>query len=145
MSKSNYSVNPFLLRYPPNNRFIKGAFNEQVEIKIRTDEFGESVVDKESYRLNLTSQRGSIGIGSNTVGKFMFEDGKYNALKDFSYAMRKDLSIVELDRYIKNLEIEQKNADEKLAYAIENEISDAKEQMESLKASKPNDNTTSSE
>lgn len=145
MAKTTNSVNPFLFRYPPNTRFINGAFKEQVEIKIRPDDFGESVVDKESYRLNLTTKRGSIDIGSSTVGKYMFEDGKYNALKDFSYAMRKDLSIVELDRYIKNLETEQKKADDKLAYAIENEISAAKEQLKSMKSEKTVDKTTQSE
>lgn len=143
--------NPFLRRYPPNNRFINGAFKEQIEVHIRKDEFGESVTDKESYRLNLTSKRGSIGTGSTTVGKYMFEDGKYNPNADFSYAMRKDLSIVELDRYIKNLENSYKEFDKNLSAKVEAEIEAAKSQLKDMKNSlkensKSNgDQTTSSE
>lgn len=139
MAKTITNVgNPLTKRYPANNRYINGAFKDQVEILIRKDEFGESVVDKESYRLSLTTRRGAIGNGSSYVGKYMFEDGKYDSQKDFSYAMRKDLSIVELDRYIEQLTDQQENADDALRADIEKQINEALE----LKAKKINEKST---
>lgn len=124
--------NPLTKRYPPNNRFINGSFKEQVEIKIRKDNFGESVVDKESYRLSLASKRGAIGNGSSNTGVYMFQDGKYDSNLDFSYVMRKDLSIVEIDRYIEQLKANRENADEELKETIEKQLANA----EKLKAEK---------
>ena len=125
--------NPLTKRYPPNCRFTIGAFKDQIEVPIRIDEFGESIVDKESYRLSLTSKRGAIGHGSSFTGAYMFQDGKYDSQKDFSFAIRKDLSIVELDSYIEKLEKEQKYADANLSAQIENEIALANEKRKSLK------------
>lgn len=133
MAKTITSVgNPLTKRYPPNNRYINGAFKDQVEIPIRKDEFGESVVDKESYRLSLTTRRGAIGNGSNYVGQYMFTDGKYDPNLDFSYVMRKDLSIVEIDRYIENLTKQREAADENLKQTIDQQLANA----EKLKAEK---------
>ena len=135
--KESKTINFLTLRYPPNNRFINGAFKEQKEVSIRKDNFGESVVDKESYRLSLTSKRGAIGRGSAYIGQYMFDDGKYDINKDFSYALRKDLSIVELDQYIESKKQELENADKLLKEQIESEIAAA----ESLKAEKSNANS----
>lgn len=124
--------NSFTKRYPPNSRFIIGPFKDQVEIKIRKDDFGESVVDKESYRLSLASKRGSIGNGSSNTGVYMFQDGKYDPNLDFSYVMRKDLSIVEIDKYIEQLKASRESADEELKETIEKQLANA----EKLKAEK---------
>lgn len=133
MTKTNLNTgNPLTKRYPPNNRFIAGDFNKQVEVHIRIDNFGESVVDKESYRLSLTSKRGAIGNGYSNVGQYMFNDGKYDPTLDFSYVMRKDLSIVEIDRYIESRKAELEKADEALKASIEKQIANA----EKLKADK---------
>ena len=126
MSK-DYS-NPLIKRYPPNSRFLSGEFKNQVEIEIRKDEFGNSVTDKESYRLSLAGKRGSVSnLGSSNPGWYMFPDGKYDHDKDFSHFYRKDLSIVEIDNYIKNMTEAQKNADEKLASDIQEQINLAKQ------------------
>lgn len=144
MAKTSTSAgNPLIKRYPPNNRYINGAFKDQIEIPIRKDEFGASVVDKESYRLSLTTKRGAIGNGSSNVGLYMFQDGKYDPTLDFSYVMRKDLSIVEIDRYIENLTKQREAADEALKETIDQQLANA----EKLKAEKQsgNDSTPTGE
>lgn len=137
--------NPLLYRYPPNNRFIKGDFKNQVEVKVRKQIFGDSITDKESYRLSLAGKRGSIGTGSTSTGWYMFTDGKYSHDKDFSYFYRKDLSIVDIDNYIENMKEAQKNADKDLAAEIDVQINLAKEKKEELKANKENQTSDSSE
>lgn len=140
------NTNPLLFRYPPNNRFIKGDFSKQVETKVRIEVFGDSVTDKESYRLSLAGKRGAIGNGSTNTGWYMFPDGKYDHDKDFSYFYRKDLSIVDIDNYIKNMEEAQKNADKNLAAEIQEQIDAANAKKEEIKATQDKTaNTDSSE
>lgn len=139
------NTNPLLFRYPPNNRFIKGDFKNQSEVKIRRQVYGDSVTDKESYRLSLAGKRGSIGIGSSNKGWYMFPDGKYTHDKDFSYFYRKDLSIVDIDNYIENMKSAQKNADEKLAAEIQSQIDIAKQKKEEIKANENNQISDSSD
>lgn len=136
--------NNLIKRYPPNSRFNYGGFKDQVTVPVIIDNFGESVTDKESYRLSLASKRGSISSmnGSYQQGIYMFEDGKYNSLKDFSYALRKDLSIVELDEYIENMKSRIETADENLKADIKSQI----EKAEAAKAeAQKKDNSESSE
>lgn len=128
--------NPLLFRYPPNNRFIKGDFKNQKEVKIRKDVFGDSVTDKESYRLSLAGKRGSIGNGSTSTGWYMFPDGVYDHDKDFSYFYRKDISIVDIDNYIEKMTEAQKTADKELANEIQKQIDLANSKKEELKAIK---------
>lgn len=138
--------NPLLFRYPPNNRFINGDFKKQIEVKVRKDVFGDSVTDKESYRLSLAGKRGSIGIGSNTTGWYMFPDGVYDHDKDFSYFYRKDITIVDIDNYIEKMTEAQKNADKELANEIQKQIDIANSKKDELKAIDDNSaNTDSSE
>lgn len=125
--------NPLLFRYPPNNRYIQGAFNNQVECKVRIIQFGDSVTDKESYRLSLVGKRGAIGNGTNNNGWYMFPDGKYDHDKDFSFFYRKDLSIVDIDNYIKKMEEAQKNADIELKKQIQEEIDLANAKKDELR------------
>lgn len=124
--------NPLLFRYPPNFRFINGGFKEQVEVKTSIETFGESVTDKESYRLSLAGKRGAIGTGSNNTGWYMFPDGKYDHSKDFSYFYRKDLSIVDIDNYINNMKEALKTSDEKLAKEIQEQIDIANSKKEEI-------------
>ena len=114
--------NPLLFRYPPNTRFIYGGFKDQEVIIPEKEYFGESITDKESYRLSLAGKRGAIGSGSNNTGWYMFPDGKYDHDKDFSHFYRKDLSIVEIDNYIKNMQTELENSDSELKTQIESQI-----------------------
>lgn len=138
--------NPLLFRYPPNTRFLQGDFKKQVETKVRIDSFGDSVTDKESYRLSLTAKRGSMGVGSSSQGWYMFPDGKYDHDKDFSYFYRKDLSIVDIDNYIKNMTEAQKKADKNLATEIQHQIDLAQDKKEEIIANQNKTaNTDSSE
>lgn len=131
MSKNNnestenkVEVNPLLFRYPPNMRF-KGAISKQTLFETHVEDYGESVTDKESYKLSLAGKRGAVlgnSLGSYNKGWYMFEDGKYDELKDFSYIMRKDLSITEIDRYTEILKRQLEESDESLKNQIENQI-----------------------
>lgn len=122
--------NPLLFRYPPNNRFINGCFKEQIECPVHKVDFGESVTDKESYRLSLAGKRGAIASGTTNTGWYMFPDGKYDHDKDFSKFYRKDLSIVEIDNYIKEMSEEQEKADSALKAEIQAQIDKAVEARE---------------
>ena len=128
--------NPLLKRYPPNARFTLGTFSDKREAPNKYEEFGDSITDKESYRLSLTSKRGAIASSSGTLDKssFMFQDGKYEVNKDFSLMLRKDLSIVEIDEYIANMEEKIKTADKELAAEIQEQISQAESKKEEIKA-----------
>lgn len=133
-------VNPLLFRYPPNNRFINGNWKNQVEQKIIKDDFGQSITDKESYRLSLASKRGAIGDGSKQAGWYMFPDGRYDPDLDFSYIMRSDLSIVEIDEYINNLQKKLETSDQELSKYINEQLEAAKEYKESLNNKDSNNN-----
>lgn len=131
-------LNPLLNRYPVNSRFLNnGIYNNQVQIKPTFIEVGESVTDKESYRLTMASKRGALG-SINSFGDFsnskayMFPDGQYDSQKDFSLLLRKDLSIVELDEIIANLTEKQKSADADLKSEIEEQLSLANQKKDEL-------------
>lgn len=128
-------INPFLFRYPPNTRFVVGAYSKQNLVTLHSVSFGDSVTDKESYRLSLAGKRGSISsIGQAQQGWYMFPDGKYSLDKDFSHIMRKDLSIVEIDNYINNMVEAQKKADSALKAEIETQLEKAYEAKAKLEA-----------
>lgn len=148
MAKENNSLketNPFLFRYQPNNRFINGAWKNQEEQKIVKDNFGVSVTDKESYRLSLASKRGAIGSGSAQSGWYMFQDGKYNPQKDFSYILRQDLSIVDIDRYIEQLTNKLQSSDKELRAEIQEQLDAAQAYKENNKKEKDSSNENSAE
>lgn len=138
--------NNLIKRYPPNSRFNFGAFKDQVTVPIIIDDFGNSVTDKESYRLSLASKRGSISTigGSYQQGQYMFENGKYDSLKDFSFALRKDLSIVEIDEYIDSMRERLETADAELSKQIQTEISKAEAAKADI-SKKQENNSESSE
>lgn len=136
--------NHFLFRYPPCAALTLTGFKNQVPVKPQVTVFGESVTDKESYRLSLAGKRGSMGTGSTTTGWYMFQDGKYDHNKDFSYFYRKDLSIVDIDNYINNMTEAQKNADKALASEIQSQIDLANAKKAELAAESKKPDTTSS-
>lgn len=125
--KSSVS-NPFLCRYAPNQRFITGAFINQEETKISPENFGPSITDKESYRLQLVNGVGasSIGAASNPAC-YMFPDGKYEISKDISYILRPDLSPVQIDMYLQSMKDSLEKSDENLKSKIEKDIKYAEE------------------
>lgn len=120
-------VNPFLKRYPPNNRFSATGFASQIEQICNYEVFGDSITDKESYRLNLVSMRGEMSkmAGSNSKGVYMFEDGKYDKSKDYSVALRPDISLVQLDEVIEKLSSELEIATKEQKKQIQQELDKA--------------------
>lgn len=139
-------INPFLFRYPPNTRFSVGAFSKQNLVTLKPINFGDSVTDKESYRLSLVGKTGSItSLGQSQQGWYMFPDGKYSLDKDFSHVMRKDLSIVEIDDYIKNMAEAQKSADKHLQVEIEKQLQKAYEAKKNLESKSDDNGGNSSE
>lgn len=131
-------VNHFLKRYPPNIRYLATGFANQIEQVCNYEVFGDSITDKESYRLNLTSLRGEMSkmTGSNSKGVYMFEDGQYDKDKDFSIALRPDISIVQLDDYIKELNNQLETATKEQAKLIRQELAKAEKQKEETTVSK---------
>lgn len=134
-------TNTLILRYPVNSRFMEnGIYKNQQPITPSLIEVGESVTDKETYRLTMASKRGALG-SINSFGDFsnskayMFPDGQYDSQKDFSLLLRKDLSIVELDEIIQNLTEKQKSADADLKTEIEEQLALANQKKEELKTS----------
>lgn len=129
--------NPFLRRYSPNHRFINGAFKSQTLVKEEPVVYGDSITDKESYRLSLASARGSrVNLGTVQQGQYMYQDGRYNAQNDYSFLFKPGLSIVELDYYIKGLEERLKKSDEDLKADIQQQIDELTRQRDLMDESK---------
>lgn len=135
--KETVVENPLIKRYPPNHRFINGAFRNQTLIEENLVVYGESITDKESYRLSLASARGSrVNLGSGSKGEYMYQDGKYNSQLDYSFLFRPGLSIVELDCYIKGLQERLKASDENLKADIQQQIDELTRQRDLMDDSK---------
>ena len=124
------SVNPLLRRYAPNQRFITGAYKNQKDV-------------------TLAGKRGAISslMPSQQAGLYMFEDGEYDRGKDFSYILRKDLSIVDIDRYTERLKKELATADESLVDSINAQLTALQDRkhMEEVLQSVKNDSGAKSE
>lgn len=132
MSGKNESIS-FAVRWRPDFRY-----RDDKHLEIKTDLFKShepSITDKEAYRLTLASLRGAIAQGSGKidVGSYSLKPGeKYDPSKDFSFLNRKDLTIVELDNYIKIMRRKLEEADEDLKSQIENELAQAQKKKEDL-------------
>lgn len=116
-------TNPFLRRYCPNSRFNNGeGFNKSIDTIVKFEDFGESITDKESYRLSLLGHSTSGAIGTSpSGGTYAFPDGKYDYNKDISYVLRPDLTSVQIDEYIKAEKAYNENNDLKLKSQIKKE------------------------
>lgn len=131
MAKQTVSENAFLRRYNPYNRFTGSGFGEQKLFELKGFEVGESVTDKESYRLSLAQSAGNAAALGSALsnGQYMYPDGKYDVTKDISYILRSDLTIAEVDDYIdrvkKRLESDQKSLSDRV-----------KEELEALEAAR---------
>ena len=127
MAKTSSISNPLTFRYSPNQRFLKGAFKNQEEVILHKDDFGESITDKESYRLQLINGVGASSLSAANPSCYMFPDGKYDIHKDISFILRPDLSPVEIDEYISSMKKSLENYDEDLKQKIEKDIAYAEE------------------
>lgn len=102
-----------------------------------------SKTDKEAYRVTLASVRGMLDkgmFGGLNESSYSLKDGVYNPDLDFSYLRRKDLTIVDIDNYIKTLESNLVKFDGDLKERIEETLSTAKAMKEDIKS----DNTSES-
>lgn len=132
MSGKDISIS-YAIRWRPDFRYRD---DKRLEIKIDLFKSHEpSVTDKEAYRLTLASLRGAIakGIGKIDVGSYSLKAGEeYDSRKDFSFLNRKDLTIVEIDNYIKIMRRRLEEADEDSKSQIENELAHAQKKKEDL-------------
>lgn len=145
MAKSNLIVeNENLRRYKQNVIFNHGteivAFHDDSE-GIYSE---PSVTDKESYRITLASLRGvlSSNMGSNKVGQYSIKAGQdYDPNYDFSYLNRKDLTIVDIDNFIKHFKSNLENYDNELKLEIEKQLEKAESMKEVLQKETKNSNS----
>ena len=135
MAKTNSLINPLIMRYSPNQRFISGSFKNQEEFKLVRDDFGESITDKESYRLQLVNGVGASSFSAANPACYMFPDGKYDINKDISYILRPDLSPVQIDEYLSAMRDALEKQDGDLKFKIENDIKEAEKLAEKAKQS----------
>lgn len=122
MAEKITNDNPLIKRYSPNCRFTDGYFKNTVQVKLVKDDFGESITDKESYRLSLISGVGAQASGAVNPACYMFPDGKYDINKDISYVLRPDLSTVQIDEYLTAMKNSLESSDESLKTKIESDI-----------------------
>lgn len=132
MSEKDISTS-FAIRWRPDFRYRDDKY-----LEVKTDLFKShepSVTDKEAYRLTLASLRGAIaqGIGKIDVGSYSLKAGEeYDSRKDFSFLNRKDLTIVEVDDFIKIMSRRLEEADGDLKSQIEYELVQAQKKKEDL-------------
>lgn len=145
MAKDTRIDNPFLRRYSPMQRYSNGdGFAVQSAVNLIKVDYGESITDKESYRLNLASSRGSA-LGSPTVGQYMYKDGKYDVNYDFSFIMRKDLTVQEIDNYINFEKSRRAQADEELKKEIDTRLAELEKKRADASQSVDNSDTSASD
>lgn len=145
--KNEISENPnYNLRFRPDFRYCN---NKLMEISVNLFKSTEpSVTDKEAYRLTLASLRGQIaqGTGRPDVGSYSLKAGEeYDPSKDFSFLNRKDLTIVELDEYMKNMRERLEEADAELEVKIKQELASAEKKKQTLEKETVNKNEKVSE
>lgn len=124
---------PTVIRWRPDFRYTDNKFMA-VEIKpFKSTE--PSVTDKEAYRLTLASLRGELAQGSGKidVGSYSLKAGQeYDPELDFSFLNRKDITIVEIDNYIKIWKRKLEESDEKLSEQIKAELAQAENKKQQL-------------
>ena len=122
----NESVTNFTTRWRPDFRYRD---DKKIDIKLDLPvDVSNSITDKEAYRLTLASQRGNLatGTGSSTVGSYSLKAGEeYNPDTDFSFLNRPDLTIVQIDEYIKNFKSKLESYDADLKAKVEMELQQA--------------------
>lgn len=137
----NINTTDYDIRWRPDFRYSDTKF-----VKIPLNNFKStepSVTDKEAYRITLASLRGEIaqGVGKIDVGSYSIKAGeKYDPNKDFSFLNRKDLTIVELDDYIKVMKRKLEEADAELETQIKEELAKAEKTKQTLEKETSNKN-----
>lgn len=145
MSGKTNSIN-YAMRWFPDFRY-RDDKRTSIELK-NFDSTEPSITDKEAYRITLASLRGELaqGNGKIDVGSYSLKAGEeYDPSKDFSFLNRKDLTIVELDDYMKIMKQQLEEADESLSEKIKAELAKAEKTRESLEKETVNKNNSMSE
>lgn len=141
MKNENINENNYAVRWRPDFRYTDNKFTKITLNNFKSTE--PSVTDKEAYRLTLASLRGEIaqGDGKIDVGSYSIKAGEeYDPKKDFSFLNRKDLTIVELDDYIKIMKRQLEEADAELEIKIKEELAKAEKTKQTLERSTENKN-----
>ena len=120
-------------RFRPDFRYNDNKF-EDISLNLFNSK-DPSITDKEAYRVTLASLRGEIaqGTGKIDVGSYSLKAGEeYNPKMDFSFLNRKDLTIVELDEYIKVMKRTLEEEDSELSEKIKAELASAEKKKQTL-------------
>lgn len=132
-------VNNLVRRYSPTCRNDSSVgFGKESPYNPKYESFGDSITDKEAYRLSLVGGVSGAGSVSFNPGAYMFPDGKYDPTKDISYVLRPDLSQVQIDEYLKSMEMALESSDKKLEEKINKDIETFKNITSSNNSDVPN-------
>lgn len=139
MSKEN--IISYAVRWRPDFRYV-----EDKKLNVPLENFTSSepsVTDKEAYRVTLASLRGELAQGSGRpdVGSYSLKAGEeYNPDTDFSFLNRKDITIVEIDDYIRVMKRQLEEADSELSEQIKTELASAEKKRQTLEKETVNKN-----
>lgn len=132
MKSTDVQIN-YSSRWFPDFRYRN---EKKIDISLKCfDSTEPSVTDKEAHRVSLASLRGELAQGAGRIdaGKYSIPAGQeYDPDKDFSFLNRKDLTIVELDDYIKVMKRRLEEEDSDLSERIKTELANAQKKKESL-------------
>lgn len=141
MKNENISEYPSIPRWRPDFRYTDQKLIDYPLGLFKSTE--PSVTDKEAYRLTLASLRGQLAQGSGKidVGSYSLKPGEeYDPSRDFSFLNRKDLTIVELDDYMKVMKRQLEEADNELSVKIKAELASAEKKRQTLEKESVNKN-----
>lgn len=132
----------YAIRFKPDFRYRDDKLEKVPLINFTSSE--PSVTDKEAYRITLASMRGQLaqGSGRRDVGSYSIKSGEvYDSRFDFSFLNRPDITIVELDNYIKVMKRRLEESDEALKADIQSQIDKAENLAKQKKDSSGNDSS----
>lgn len=139
MSKEN--IISYAVRWRPDFRYVE---DKKLTVPLENFKSSEpSVTDKEAYRVTLASLRGELAQGSGRpdVGLYSIKAGEeYNPDTDFSFLNRKDITIVEIDDYIRVMKRRLEEADSELSKQIKTELASAEKKRQTLEKDTVNKN-----
>lgn len=140
---------PTIKRWKADRKYVLNPFENVTLSGFKSTE--KSLTDKEAYRVNLATLRGTLasGLGSPTVGQYSIPAGeKYDPNKDFSYLNRPDITLVDLHEYIEDMRNSLEKYDSDMQIKIKEELAQAEkkaQELEKAELSKAEKTSTKSE